>query len=791
MPTEGMVQPADPALGLVPGAEIVNPGGRLRRGLTARHLQFIAIGGAIGSGLFLGSAAGIRNAGPALLVAYAVGGLMIFFIARALGEMALAHTQATTLDALAEDYIHPAFGFLVGWNYWMSWILVGMVDITAMAIFFKFWFPEVPQWIPALVSLMTLYGINLCGVRLFGELEFWLTLGKVITIVGMMLAGIFLLVKGIGLTGAHASLANIWNDGGMFPTGLGGFLAALPVAFFAFGGSELVGLAAGEAENPERSLPRAINGVVARILIFYIGSLAIIMALVPWRQITLTESPFVLVFTRIGLPATASLINLVLITAVLSSCNSGLFAGARTLQSLGNQAPCARLACPHRRPRRADHGHQRFGGDHAWRRVLELLCPRQSDGIHHLRFGHPADGHLDQHHRQPYRLSQPGAEGCRSQISHAALSLGKLDRPGLHRQHRGDHGDLPADVYPDGICIRILCHSGRDLSRRRRESPRAGIMIGEPPDFIRALDAADPVRAFRQRFSLPPGIVYLDGNSLGALPAATATRLDEVVRQEWGNGLIRSWNTHDWVGASRRVGDKIAALIGAREGEVVVADSTSVNIFKLLMAGIGARPGRKIILSEAGNFPTDLYVAQGISALLPQLSVRAVEPGQVLDAISNDVAVLLLTHVHYKTGHKYDMAAITRRAHECGALVIWDLCHSAGAVEVDLGAVDADMAVGCGYKYLNGGPGAPSFLYVAKRLQRELTSPITGWFGHAAPFAFAGDYQPAPDIARFLSGTPPILGLTALEIGNRFVGGSAARLAVRESHSSFVRSLSS
>ncbi len=334
MPIEGMVQSVDPASGIAPGADIVNPGGHLRRGLTARHLQFIAIGGAIGSGLFLGSAAGIRNAGPALLVAYAVGGLMIFFIARALGEMALAHTQATTLDALAEDYIHPAFGFLVGWNYWMSWILVGMVDITAMAIFFKFWFPEVPQWIPALVSLMTLYGINLCGVRLFGELEFWLTLGKVITIMGMMLAGIFLLVKGIGLTGAHASLANIWNDGGIFPTGLEGFLAALPVAFFAFGGSELVGLAAGEAENPERSLPRAVNGVIARILIFYIGSLAIIMALVPWRQITLTESPFVLVFTRIGLPATASVINLVLISAVMSSCNSGLFAGARTLQSL-------------------------------------------------------------------------------------------------------------------------------------------------------------------------------------------------------------------------------------------------------------------------------------------------------------------------------------------------------------------------------------------------------------------------------------------------------------------------
>src|SRR6202000_3524768 len=193
--------------------------------------------------------------------AYALGGLMAFFIVRALGEMALAHPRITTLDALADDYIHPAFGFLVGWNYWMSWILVGMVDITAMAIFVKFWFPDLPQWIPALISLMTLSGINLCGVRLFGELEFWLTLVKVVTIIGMMLAGIFLLYQGIGLTGAHATLANIWNDGGLFPTGGLGFLVALPLRFFAFGGSELGGLAAAEAKAPEHSLPRAVHCV--------------------------------------------------------------------------------------------------------------------------------------------------------------------------------------------------------------------------------------------------------------------------------------------------------------------------------------------------------------------------------------------------------------------------------------------------------------------------------------------------------------------------------------------------
>ena len=312
-------------------APLIPPG---QRGLAERHLQFIAIGGAIGSGLFLGSAAGIRNAGPALLAAYAVGGLMVFFIVRALGEMALAHRRITTIDALSEDYVHPAFGYLVGWNYWMSWILVGMVDITAMAIFVKFWFPDLPQWIPALIVLSMLYGINMCGVRQFGELEFWLSLIKVITILGMILSGIYLLVRGTGLSTAQASLSNIWGDGGFFPTGLAGFLAALPIAFFAFGGSELVGLAAGEAEDPEHSLPRAINGVILRILIFYLGSLTVIMALVPWRQIVPTISPFVLVFTRIGLPATAAIINLVLISAVMSSCNSGLYAAARTLRSL-------------------------------------------------------------------------------------------------------------------------------------------------------------------------------------------------------------------------------------------------------------------------------------------------------------------------------------------------------------------------------------------------------------------------------------------------------------------------
>ena len=290
-------------------------------------------------------------------------------------------------------------------------------------------------------------------------------------------------------------------------------------------------------------------------------------------------------------------------------------------------------------------------------------------------------------------------------------------------------------------------------------------MRADVPASIRELDEKDALKHFRARFALPQGVIYLDGNSLGALPARTASRLEEVVVKEWGQGLIRSWNDRDWVGASRRVGDKIAPLIGANAGEVVVADSTSVNLFKLLMAAVAARPNRKVILSEADNFPTDLYVAQGIAALMPGLSLRAVDTGEIWDAVSEDVAVLLLTHVHYKTGHKHDMVRITRRAHEMGALVIWDLSHSIGAVEIELGAAGANLAVGCGYKYLNGGPGAPAFVYVAQRLQEDLQSPIAGWFGHAAPFDFAKTYRPAAGISQFLSGTPPVLGLMALEVG--------------------------
>ncbi len=292
-------------------------------------------------------------------------------------------------------------------------------------------------------------------------------------------------------------------------------------------------------------------------------------------------------------------------------------------------------------------------------------------------------------------------------------------------------------------------------------------MSGTLPDCadIRQLDAEDLLRPFRDRFQLPPGVIYLDGNSLGALPRATPARIAQVVEAEWGEGLIRSWNAARWIEAPARVGARIARLVGAKPHEVIVADSTSVNLYKLLAAAMAAQPGRNVVLTEAGGFPTDLYVAQGLAAFAPHLQVRAVPRETLPAAIGLDVGVVLLTHVHYKTGAAYDLAAMTRAAHAKGALMLWDLSHSTGAVAVDLAAACADLAVGCGYKYLNGGPGAPAFLYVAERHHGRLRSPLSGWMGHAAPFEFSDDYRPADGLARFLCGTPPMLGLAALEVG--------------------------
>jgi kynureninase len=287
---------------------------------------------------------------------------------------------------------------------------------------------------------------------------------------------------------------------------------------------------------------------------------------------------------------------------------------------------------------------------------------------------------------------------------------------------------------------------------------------------VRAWDAEDPLRPFRQRFDLPEGVIYLDGNSLGAAPSAVHARIAAAMTDEWAAGLVRSWNHHDWIGAPAKVGAKIARLIGARPNELIVADSTSVNLFKLIVAALTHQTGRKVIVTEQANFPTDLYVAQGVEALMDGVSLRVRPADQLLAAIDADVALVMLTHVHYKSGARHDMAAITRAAHDAGALILWDLSHSAGAIEVDLAGAGADLAVGCGYKYLNGGPGAPAYLFVAERLQAALASPLTGWMGHADPFGFGDDYRPATGIERFLCGTPAVLSLLALECGVELFG---------------------
>jgi kynureninase len=282
-------------------------------------------------------------------------------------------------------------------------------------------------------------------------------------------------------------------------------------------------------------------------------------------------------------------------------------------------------------------------------------------------------------------------------------------------------------------------------------------------DIVR-MDRADPLRHLRARFDLPAGVLYMCGNSLGALPRNVAARVADVVQRQWGESLIRSWNAHSWFVMPERLGQRLSALIGAQAHEVTVADSTSVNLFKAACCARSLRPQRRKIVTEMGNFPTDAYVLQGLTQLLgPGSEYLAVARDQVLDAADADTAVLVLTHVHYKDSAMYDMAEVTRRAHERGALVIWDLSHSVGAVSVDLNACNADFAVGCTYKYLNGGPGAPAFIFAAERHHAAMNPGLVGWWGHEQPFEFSDTYRPAAGMRRTLTGTGPILGFATLD----------------------------
>jgi len=296
------------------------------------------------------------------------------------------------------------------------------------------------------------------------------------------------------------------------------------------------------------------------------------------------------------------------------------------------------------------------------------------------------------------------------------------------------------------------------------------------------LDAADALAFARERFRLPEEAIYLDGNSLGALPVAALDALSDTASNQWGTDLIASWNKHGWIDWPTRIAARLAPIVGAKPSELLIADSTSVCLFKVVAAAVRARPGRKTILTQKRNFPTDLYVVQGLADMLG-LTVKAVEPDAIVASIDSDTAVITLTHVDYRSAAFYDMAAVNDAARAAGALVVWDLSHSAGAIEIDLHAARSELAIGCGYKYLNGGPGAPAFLYVAERMQEKLRSPLQGWMGHAEPFAFVDEYRAADGILKFLTGTPSILAIAALEAGLATFDGIAMRDLAAKSRS--------
>lgn len=278
-------------------------------------------------------------------------------------------------------------------------------------------------------------------------------------------------------------------------------------------------------------------------------------------------------------------------------------------------------------------------------------------------------------------------------------------------------------------------------------------------------DADDPLALYREQFDLPEKVIYLDGNSLGALPKTVAAVLSRTIEQEWGVDLIRSWNQHDWINLPTQVGEKLAPVLGAATGQVICTDSTSVNLFKLMAAAIQFQKPRKVVMSQRDNFPTDLYMAQGLQDLAGtgRIEHKTVAADQIVDALDEQVALLHLTQVNFRDGQVHDIKALTRRAHDVGALVLWDLSHSAGVLPLQLDDWEVDLAVGCGYKYLNGGPGAPAYLFVRRDLQAQLHQPLAGWMGHQTPFSFDPNYVPAGGMQRFLAGTPSVLAMKALD----------------------------
>jgi L-asparagine transporter-like permease len=320
-----------------------NDNQHIQRGLKNRHIQMIALGGAIGTGLFYGSGAVVKMAGPAITLAYLVGGIVIFFIMRALGEMAVEQPVSGSFSQYAYQYWGELPGFIAGWNYWFNYIVVGMAELSVVGTYINYWLPDIPTWISALVCLVVITLINIINVKAFGEFEFWFAIIKVLAIIGMIVFGIAMIVFGVGNGGQPVGFSNLWTHGGFFPNGLHGVIMSMVIAMFSFGGVELVGITAGEAENPKKSIPQAINQVVWRILLFYVGALTVILAIFPWNEIEATGSPFVQIFTHVGIPSAANLLNFVVLTAALSAYNSALYSNGRMLYGLSLQGNAPKI----------------------------------------------------------------------------------------------------------------------------------------------------------------------------------------------------------------------------------------------------------------------------------------------------------------------------------------------------------------------------------------------------------------------------------------------------------------
>ncbi|OAH59709.1 MULTISPECIES: amino acid permease [Bacillaceae] len=308
----------------------------LQRGLEQRHITLMSLGAAIGVGLFLGSATAIKLAGPAILLSYAIGGIAIFFIMRALGEMAIQNPVAGSFSQYAHDYLGPLAGYITGWNYWFMWIITCMAEITAVGIYMEYWFPDVARWIWALSALVIVTAVNFMAVKMYGEFEFWFTLVKIVTILFMIAIGLGMITFGIGNGGIATGIHNLWIHGGFFANGYLGVFMSLSMVMFAYAGVEMIGITAGEAKNPTKSLSKAIDTVFWRILVFYIGALFVIMSIYPWTELG-TGSPFVMTFNKVGIPGAAGILNFVVLTAALSSCNSGIFSTGRMLFNLAQQ----------------------------------------------------------------------------------------------------------------------------------------------------------------------------------------------------------------------------------------------------------------------------------------------------------------------------------------------------------------------------------------------------------------------------------------------------------------------